>query len=140
MTTTDRISQREEWVVASLLDNLDKPWGPNLCTALAQTDYWQNPIALRIARAIHQSRDNLTKTGISIRIDPADAMWLMHPSFMNGLPLDLAEYEAYDLCVYYRGKRLERLIGEALQKLKDHPEHGKCVAESLRSALEEFCV
>ena len=137
---TDRISQREEWVVASLLDNLDKPWGPNICTAIAHGDYWQNPVARHIARALEVCcHENPTLANISRILGPEYAPWLRHPTFYeNGLPLDLAEYEAHDLCVFYRGKRLERIIGDALTKVQEHPEQGKCVAQSLVAALGEF--
>lgn len=139
-TLTDRISQREEWVVASLLDNLDKQFPPYICTILALTDYWQNPIAQMMAKAIHDVLPNhLTKAKIALKLGPDGSRWLHHPTFYeNGLPLDVAEYEAHDLCVYYRGKRLERLLGDAWQRVKTNPDAAKVVAQSLRAQLEEY--
>ena len=138
-TITDRISQREEWVVASLLDNLHKPWGPCLAYAVAHHELWENPIARKLAKAIANSISNLTMANIARKLGREDSKWLRRSIFYeNGLPLDIAEYEAHDLCVYYRGKRLAALVGDAWTRLGDHPEQGKCIAESLRSALEEY--
>ena len=138
-TLTDQISRREEWVVASLLDNLGKPWGPNVCTALAHAGYWQNPVARMLASAINLSRTNLTRANIATRLGHKDSEWLWHPTYYeNGLPLDLAEYEAYELCVFYRGKRLERIVGEAWQRIRQHPEQGKIVAQGLVDSLRDY--
>lgn len=135
-----RIREHEEWLVASLLENLDKtPWGPNVCMALADTDHWQNPTARLVACAIKSCLTNLTLANIARTLGTENAAWLRHPTFYkNGLPLDAAEYYAVDLCAFYRGKRLEALIADALVKVQMQPDRSWAVAKALRKGLEQF--
>lgn len=138
ITTKAQCSRREEWIVASLL-NERGDWGPNLCTAIAYAPrWWENPVAGRIAEAIAKCADNPTKGNVSLKLGPEDAMWLLHPTFMNGLPLDLAEYEALELVKLYHSKRLMDIVGKAYTEAREHPEWATLIARKLRVDLTEF--
>lgn len=136
-------ARRERCVIASILDSPgSKPWGPNICTALAYApNFWDDGVAGKVAAAIgqcvHCGRP-VTLPSVSEYLSRVDRVWLTNPSFNEALPLDLAEIEAMDLVRRYHGKRLAAALGKAWSDVKAHPERSREIGRQLKVTLEEF--
>lgn len=135
---------REKLVIASLLDSPDAKPGPNISTALAHAPtWWEDPVSGRLAEAIRVcgvlGRPH-TSPLVAEHLIKADRQWLFHPSFnpANALPIEIAEVEALDLLVSYRGKRLAAAVNDAYDKITTHPEKARELARALINTLKEF--
>lgn len=132
---------RERLVVASLLDAPDAKPGPSIATALAHAPmWWDDPPSGRLAEAIRKCGGRAhTVPLVAEYLSKEDQKWLAHPMFnTSAVSMELAEYEAVDLVIRYRGKRLARAIGDAYSDIKNHPEKAQQLARALINTLREF--
>jgi len=143
--------EREQILVASILDDPKAKWGPNVSTALAYApDYWESVEAKPIAWAIVQFH---VKGKIPDRLEiqaylnkgaggwfPEVSKFIEHPTFgpSNALPMSCAETVAGELLPGYRDKQIRKTIGEAWEKLQRTPSAAREVAATLKYQLEAW--
>jgi hypothetical protein len=136
--TPSTTAQRERVVVSSVLDNSGVEWPVHVLMAISYAPtYWDDPVAGRIANACMMAYRRSRPT-VAEYLKREDHAWLAHPSFNCGLPFALADIEAKDLALRYKGKRLAELIGTAYSDVQAKPELAKELAMSLKLRLEEW--
>lgn len=139
---TDSSRRRECTLIATLLDLGGGKIGPNVSSALAHCpQFWDDPLARIVGVAIKacvRVGRPITLCSVSEFL-PRDSRHLLGArEFEDGLPMSLAEIEAYDLLLRYRGKRLAAVLGMAWQQAREHPERADVIRRSTIKELEEF--
>lgn len=142
----DSSRRRERTLIASLLD-LDNSVGdgkigPNISSALAHCpEYWDDPEARIVGVAIRaclKSGRPITLCSVSEYLPKQYRLIINGKQFADGISMELAEYEAFDLLLRYRGKRLSQLLGKAWQQSREHPERAESIKRATIKQLEEF--
>jgi hypothetical protein len=136
--------EREQILVASILDDPKAKWGPNVSTALAYApDYWESVEARDIAQRIvmcHVKGVEPSPGAVKKINGWIHVTWINHPTFSssNSLPMSCAETVAGELLPGYRDKQIRKTIGDAWEKLQRTPEKAKEVAATLKHQLEAW--
>lgn len=132
--------KREQVVVSSLLSEPGSPIGKNLSTALAYApQHWHSPEAAKVAEAIGKCISKgwrTTPRNVALLLEPDYKKWTTHPTFQDGLPLGLADFEASQLLPVYRDQRIIAIVAQCYQNMLSRPEKAKAYAEHLIGQLE----
>ena len=136
--------EREQILVASILDDPKAKWGPNVSTALAYApDYWESVEAAKLAEGIvfcFVKNQNPWPSMVRSKVGWDYVQCFQHPIFgpSNALPMSCAETVAGELLPGYRDKQIRKTIGDAWEKLQRTPERAREVAATLKHQLEAW--
>lgn len=135
MTTTEL----ECVLCSSIMDAPTERLGPNTSTALAHSEYWESPEAIKVAegirRAITKGRPT-HRVVVGLLMDPEYREWLRHPMFNNGLPLSCVEEAVQPLLRHYHNKYVVSYVGRTYELLTRNPDEAQKIAANLKAQLE----
>lgn len=138
--------QREVTIVAAILaDCGQSKLGPNISSALAYCpEYWEDAVARKLACAIKcciKAGRPISDPSLAEYLAIPDREWLFNPSFngQRSTTLAIAEHEAFDLLIRYRGKYMTRVVGRAYDQMMKKPELAYDIARQMaENIMEEF--
>ena len=133
--------EREQCLVASLLEDPHWKWGPNVSTALTHWERWESVESKPIAKIILElgvKGKAASRSMVQPHLNDDEWNWMKYPIFTacNSLPSSCLESLVEPLLPLYRDKQIREVIGDAYQQLIDKPEVAVEVARRLREELE----